>query len=1106
MNLAWLLRNWLAVIAATLGLACQAAETLRFEAEDCVVNKDAVLRDKSAPNRWTLWSKDSDAQRKWSGGAVLKSPEVKADRAAPDDGAAPLHLVMNGIPKGVYDLRVKRGRTLAVSMDGREWRRLEGDLVAHDLHIDNGACEFWVDDRFAEEKPEHRGASYLDWIALEPAAALVDGVWNGNFETLCDGQPLAWPLPKPTSNVTVAVAEGKGHSGERGLRITIGAEEDGRCECACRKELPVTPGESYCLSVWAKGHLEGAASVMVDGFSSGRLVKRRLGQAVIDDAADWTRFVGYFRAPDEVTEVRLSIRASAKADLLVDDVGLAAGETPQPQGAPVHGWAKTRVQEKLNRGVVALRCKQGAYVSWRLLDSDPPQVGFMVYRGVDGAEPKAITSAPITQTCDLFDRDPPKDGTIVYRVVPQGEVAPAGEATLAPAVEGTPHIKIRMREPDLVANRVAVGDLDGDGALDFVVKHPNQSIDPYVLYWKPSATTYKLDAYTGRGQFLWRRDLGWSIETGVWYSPYIVCDLDGDSRAEVIAKTGEGDPRDASGRVGAGPEWLSVIDGRTGRDLCRTAWPSRKGFDSYNLASRNQLAVAYLDGKTPCLLALRGTYSRMKVDAYQMLGGKLEKLWRYDNAAYPTSFWGQGAHATRVADVDGDGRDEILLGSVCLDDNGAGLWTTGRGHPDGAHLGDLLPRRPGLEVFYCVESAQAVDGGLCMVDAATGKQLWALAGPTRHVHSGGMCSDLDPTLPGCECYGADTDEKKRSNRGWLYSADGALLGTGVRYGTTAPTVFWDADLQREIFRGRIFKHGGGVLEARPESGKVVDLLGDWREEIISSVPGELRIYSTTLPAMDRRVCLLQDPVYRACVTMSSMGYETPPTVSTPPAAAGPNLNLTFLPDKGACRVVVSAGPREGLSGELALRADGPFRLATERLAIKLKAGGLIVRTVEMQGLPSGKPVSGRILGELKTQRNTLRGETWVELPGMPAPVAALVEAEAVGENRLSQGNQKGQFLEWSVEAPSAGRWDLLMRYHAPEKASRRLILNGKEVGVIRFLATRGEGDKRADWDEVTFADEEGKPFALKRGPQTIRLENIDGSELDLDYLGFSRGR
>ena len=1118
----WLLRVSLAIELVGMATFCRAADTLRFEAEDCVVNRDAILVDKSAPNRWTLWTTDADAQRKWSGGAVLKSPDVKADRATPEEGAPPLHLLLRGIPPGNFDVRIKRGRALAVSLDGKQWRRLEGDIVASSVKISGGSFEFWVDDRFAEIKPENRGASYVDCIYLEPAVPLVNGVWNGDFELLVDGQPAAWSLPPSTENETVAVVDGPAHSGRHALRCVCRSDETSRWDCACRRALPATPESTLRVSAWVKGTIERAASLVVDGMAAGQPVKRFLGQAVLQDAAEWKRYCGYFQVPVGVTELNLHLRGSGPADLLLDDVAIEPGDYPKPQGIEVQGWAKARVTEKLNRGVVALRTPQGAYVSWRLLESDPPTTAFMVLRSVDGGPATPVVGSPVTKTCDIVDRDVPKEGAVVYRVVPRDGVLPQGEALLAPRVKGTPHLTIRLKDSTIVAERLAIADLDGDGAYDFVVKHPNQSIDPAGDYWKRSPDTYKLDAYTSRGEFLWRRDLGWSIEMGIWYSPFIACDLDGDGRAEVIAKTGEGDPRDPDGKVTTGPEWLTVIDGLTGHDICRAPWPSRKGFESYNLASRNQLAVAWLDGRTPCVLALRGTYGRMKVDAYMLEKRALKKLWSYDNAAYPTAYWGQGAHTTRVADVDGDGRDEVLLGSACLNHNGTARWTTGRGHPDGVHVGHLLPGRPGLQVFYNLETFQTVDGGLCMVNAADGKSIWALTGPTRHVHSNGICDDLDPAVPGCECYAADTDEKKRANRAWLMAADGHLLGTGVRYSYSLPTVYWDADLQRELIRDRIFDHDGGVLEARPERGKVVDILGDWREEIISSVPGELRIYSTTLPAMDRRVCLMQDRIYRSCVYMSSMGYETSPALSTPPAATAPNLNLTCVPDdeRPACRVVVSTPPTAALAGMLVLQCEGPFKLATDRLEVKLKPSEVLSQTIELQGLPKGKPLQGRILAELKMEHDSLRGEVWVELTGRPTPRKALVAAGAFadegggrvrvaplqdgGQKAISQWNQKGHFIQWAVDIPTVGRYQLLLRYHATDKVIRRLWINGADCGPIGFLATRGSGERREDWDEVTFVDPEDKPFRLERGRQTIRLENVDGHALDLDYLGFAR--
>ena len=58
-----------------------------------------------------------------------------------------------------------------------------------------------------------------------------------------------------------------------------------------------------------------------------------------------------------------------------------------------------------------------------------------------------------------------------------------------------------------------------------------------------------------------------------------------------------------------------------------------------------------------------------------------------------------------------------------------------------------------------------------------------------------------------------------------------------------------------------------------------DLYGDWREEIVTSLPGEIRIYSTNIPAKDRRTCLMQDPIYRSYICQRSMGYPQAPVPS-----------------------------------------------------------------------------------------------------------------------------------------------------------------------------------------------------------------------------------
>ena len=137
----------------------------------------------------------------------------------------------------------------------------------------------------------------------------------------------------------------------------------------------------------------------------------------------------------------------------------------------------------------------------------------------------------------------------------------------------------------------------------------------------------------------------------------------------------------------------------------------------------------------------------MIVQAYRYENGQLDSVWRWDNVGLGKEYQGQGAHWMHAADVDGDGRDEIILGSLVLDDDGKPLWTTGLGHPDHFYVGDIDPNRPGLEIYYGIETRQQKNG-MCLVDAATGKILWGHDQPTRHVHGQGLCADLDPRYPG----------------------------------------------------------------------------------------------------------------------------------------------------------------------------------------------------------------------------------------------------------------------------------------------------------------------------------------------------------------------
>ncbi|MGC9329776.1 MAG: silent information regulator protein Sir2, partial [Candidatus Hinthialibacter sp.] len=439
-----------------------------------------------------------------------------------------------------------------------------------------------------------------------------------------------------------------------------------------------------------------------------------------------------------------------------------------------------------------------------------------------------------------------------------------------------PYISIPLKG-DYDFQQVGIGDLDGDGQYEYVIKQPNFNTDPYQQpgYWKKSTTTYKLEAYELSGKLLWRYDMGWSIEAGIWYSPWIVYDVDGDGKAEVYCKAGEGDPRDEKGLVQSGPEYLVKLDGETGEVLAKTDWLSRDGFSSYNYYCRNFLTVAYLDGKTPSLIMQRGAYRLIK---QQALDKDFNQIWYW--AAEPggeyEKYRGQSSHGLISADVDQDGCDELVIGAAVIDHDGRPLWSLGMGHPDECYCADIDPENPGLEIFYGFETRQPTDG-FCVVDAKTGRKLWTHKEPTRHLHGQGMCADILADFPGMETYGGERDTKDR----WLYSAGGELIKV-YQGGTLSPRpVWWDDDPQKEVVLNGAIRNWDEdpLLKIDGRLIAVADCLGDHREELIVSAKGEkggeIRIYTTNIPTWKPRPCLMQDRQYRLGVCAQTMGYYYP---------------------------------------------------------------------------------------------------------------------------------------------------------------------------------------------------------------------------------------
>ncbi len=748
----------------------------------------------------------------------------------------------------------------------------------------------------------------MGWARSVDPVPEINGIINGNFETGDVLDESGWTWHSWDGSGSAAFDTSEARSGRRSVKIArAGKPVSSGTDWALINEgrLDVNPGEVWTVTAWVK--FEDTDRIELDivevtGDEEPRPLHFRRGAGGGTHEAygtgDWRFLQATSIVPPDGRSLYVRINGVGAVRAWVDDVQLRKGpaERTAPPRPKVEGWAfnQDRVREVLGRGLVAMPREEGdVYLRWRLLEEDKNSA-FHVYRSANGGEPVRLNDNPVMQTTDFIDdtADLSVENRYFIEALSGKYHSELSEAyTLQAHPEVKPYHAITLDNENTTFQKVGIGDLNGDGHFDYVIKTPNTNIDPFYRYWRPSETTYKLEAYLSDGTFLWRKDLGWNIEAGIWYSPYVVFDFTGNGRAEVAVKTApthadyrDGEPSPerpshsnykAGGRVRSGPEYISILDGMTGEELARADWPSRDGLGKYSYTSRNQIGVAYLDGKTPCVVAQRGTYSLMKLSAFQFNDGELEQLWAWESSDEPGGFYhGQGAHNLHTLDLDGDGRDEILLGAAVIDDNGDGLWAKSMGHPDNLYVGNLDPGRPGMEVYLGMETTSNRHG-ISMLDARTGELIWGLDRATRHIHGSGLVSNIDASNVGMETYSGESNTDER----WLYTAQGKLIARedNIPWSTLSPrAVYWDGTTQREMLvDGRIFRFPDDETLFEGVEGRQVawlDLFGDWREEIITSVPGELRIYRTPIPAKDRRVTLVQDHLYRTSVAHMAMGY------------------------------------------------------------------------------------------------------------------------------------------------------------------------------------------------------------------------------------------
>ena len=626
--------------------------------------------------------------------------------------------------------------------------------------------------------------------------------------------------------------------------------------------------------------------------------------------------------------------------------------------APFSAFAIPQV-EHLGRGLVATQQSDGkVFLSWRLLADDPADVAFNVYRTTEpaaGAKPidfgifaskpdtpagtVKLNAAPLSDATWFADAAPGLHYRTTYfvRAVVKGVEQPDSRpVVLAAGSEPRAYRSVSMQNPPgYEPLEGTVADLDGDGEYELVVMQSGRAQDNS----KSGVTDqHILQAYEFDGSLLWEIQLGKNIRAGAHYTQFIVFDFDGDGRAELACKTADGatdatgkvigDPKadyvNAGGHVLRGPEFLSLFDGATGkvldtvpyeparhptnpleptRDELKAVWGDGNG----NRSDRYLGGVAYLDGTRPSLIMARGYYTRTCVAAWDVKNGKLVKRWFFDSNAGPESnrkYAGQGNHALSVADVDNDGKDEIVYGAMVLDDDGTGLYSTGWGHGDALHVSDLNWDNPGIEVFDIQERFSTE--GFSMRDGATGRAIFTVPsvaadkaddneGPGR-----GVSINIDPRFPGSESWGIGAGMTK------MFAADGKVIGDRPLNLPANFAIWWDGDLLRELLDQNFVEKwnwetrqperlltaheciSSNGTKATPFLSADID--GDWREEIVFRTRdgSALHIYNSTIPTKHRMVTLMHDPQYRCAIAWQNVAYNQPPH---PSFALDPGLPL-----------------------------------------------------------------------------------------------------------------------------------------------------------------------------------------------------------------------
>ncbi len=593
------------------------------------------------------------------------------------------------------------------------------------------------------------------------------------------------------------------------------------------------------------------------------------------------------------------MKESGRIASIVTSIALSMGLIPctmqnysKADAAYGSGGTGKNIVEYLNRGISAINTGNGMFVSWRFLANDSDNAEYKLYRN----DELIYTSKKDQATCFL---DKSGNNKSAYRVdyLSDGKVVNSEKCNL---ISNKDYFDIPLSVPTASgctysANDCSVGDVDGDGTYEIFVKwDPSNQKDNSQ---EGNTGNVYIDCYTIAGNRLWRVDLGRNIRAGAHYTQFLVADFDCDGKAEMTCKTADGtvdgtgkvigddnkNYRNSKGYILDGPEYYTLFDGATGKalDTVEYAFPRGKvsdwGDNYGNRVDRFLGAVVYCDGVKPSAVSVRGYYTRMTAVAYDVVDKKLVVRWKYDSGNDPKKGYHNGNHNCMPADVDNDGKQELVLGSTCIDDNGKLLWCNNQGHGDAMHLGDLLPDREGLELWMCHENSPY---GVSLIDAKTGKNIFH----KNHSKDTGRacCGNILASNPGAEFWGATGND--------IFDANGKTIATNKPAQNFM--IYWDGDLEREILDGtkidkyvstnkinRLLTADGCAANngSKNNPGLAADIMGDWREELVvrTSDSKYLRIYNTKYTTDVRLTTLMHDVQYRTQAAGEQNCYNQP---------------------------------------------------------------------------------------------------------------------------------------------------------------------------------------------------------------------------------------